>query len=135
MQSLGEPEIRNWIKPKHFERYVINEPLAEFNWNQKLRRRPSMKIFQGNRIISAVKPEKKHNYKISAIRTNDNNLVYADDMLCYKIQNVENLSFENYSVVLGILNSKLLGYTLFHISSQWGKEGGYEKTEIKKYRY
>ena len=131
MKSLGEPEIRDWIKPKHFERYVINKPLLEFNWNQELHRRRDEEIFQGNRVISAVKPEKKHHYKVSAIRTNDNNLVYADDMLCYKIQNLENLSFENYSVVLGILNSKLIGYTLFHISSQWGKEGGMKRPKLR----
>jgi hypothetical protein len=131
MQSLGKPEIRDWIKPKHFERYVINEPLLGFNWNQELHRRRDEDIFQGNRIISAVKPEKKHSYKVSAIRTNDNNLVYADDMLCYKIQNLENLSFENYAVVLGILNSKLIGYTLFHVSSQWGKEGGMKRPKLR----
>ena len=131
MKILGDPEMRKWIKPKHFERYLIKEPLAEFNWNQELDRRRSESIFQGNRIVSAVKPEKKHNYKVSAIRTNDNNLVYADDILCYKIQNVENLSFENYSVVLGILNSKLIGYTLFHISSQWGKEGGMKRPKLR----
>ena len=131
MEGLGAPEIRDWIKPNHFESYVINKPLLKFNWNRKLRRRPDEHIFQGNRIISAVKPEKKHNYKISAVRINDSNLVYADDILCYKIQNSENLSFEDYSIVLAILNSKLIGYTLFHISSQWGKEGGMKRSKLR----
>ena len=137
MKPLGKPVYKDLIKPGDFHRYVITNQLTKFNWSQKLHRKRKDRIFLGIRVIAPLRPLKEDNYKLQGIRINNDNLVHRDDILCFRPK-LENLSYENYKVILGILNSKLIGYTLFHISSQWGKEGEMKRPklrniDIKKY--
>ncbi|HEY0088640.1 MAG TPA: hypothetical protein VGB37_07340, partial [Candidatus Lokiarchaeia archaeon] len=130
MKPLGKPIYKDLITPKDFKRYVMTNQVSKFNWSQKLHRDRDYRIFLGCRIIAPVRPLKNDNYKIKGIRINNDNFVHRDDILCFR-PNLENLSYENYKVILGIFNSKLIGYTLFHISSQWGKEGDMKRPKLR----
>lgn len=118
MESLGNPIYRRLLTPTDFERYRITCELKQFNWNQKLRRKPD--IFSNNSIVLTRRPLEKDNYKLKSVFISDEEIVFRDDILSLIIDN-GNISIRDYLYFLGILNSKLIGYNLFHISPQWGK--------------
>lgn len=130
MKSLGEPVYKDYITPKDFQRFIITNQLRKFNWNQKLHRKREDRIFLGSRVIATLRPLKEDNYKFRGIRTNNDNLVHRDDILCFRPE-LEILSYDDYKIILGIINSKLIGYNLFHISSQWGKEGDMKRPKLR----
>lgn len=118
MESLGSPIYKELITPSDFERYRIICELKQFNWNQKLRRKPE--IFSNKCIALTRRPLEKDNYRLKSVNISDTEIVFRDDILSLIIDN-GNVSTEDYLYFLGILNSKLIGYNLFHISPQWGK--------------
>jgi hypothetical protein len=128
MKPLGKPVYKDLIKPGDFQRYVITNQLAKFNWNQKLRRKPD--IFFGKRIIFPQRPLQEDNFRLRCIGIEKDTIVHRDDILCIKPKE-QNLVHNYFKIMLGILNSKLIGYILFHISSQWGKEGEMKRPKLR----
>lgn len=119
MKSLGEPIWKTIIKSGDFESFCItNNNLASFNWNQELHRRRDEKIFKGSRIIIPVRPLKKDNLMFRGIILSDE-IVYSDDIISLKFL-IENKYIDSLEY-LGIINSKLIGFYLYNISTQWGK--------------
>ncbi len=115
MEVLGEENLKKLLTPNNIEKYQIKYPLNNFNWSQKLRRRPD--IFFGKRIVFPRRPLDKDNITLKATCVEGNEIVYRDDVLSCTLQN----EIDEYKALLGILNSKFFGYALFHISTQWGK--------------
>jgi hypothetical protein len=119
MKSLGKPILKKLIEPADFSRYLIKHKLKSYNWHQELRRRPDEKIFEDDRILIPVRPLKSDNIKFRGIRVHDN-IIHKHNILCIKLKGVQEY-IENYAPYLAVINSKLLGYYLYHSSSQWGK--------------
>jgi hypothetical protein len=119
MESLGEPVFKKLIEPADFKQYTILNKLKEFNWNQKLRRKPGEEIFNGKRIVIPVRPLKSDNIRFRGIRLHDS-IIHKHNILCVKMKLGKNY-VGDYSSYLAILNSKLLGYYFYQVSAQWGK--------------
>lgn len=134
MQPLGEPVYKDLITPQDFRRYFITNRLDKFNWNQKLHRKRNEKIFRGTRILIPVRPLKSDEFRFRGVNI-EREVIHKDNILAIKIKD-NNKYFENIAPYLAILNSKLMGYYFFLISTQWGK--GEEKratirnTDIEK---
>jgi len=118
-KRLGEPQLRDLITPKHFDRYVIYKEFEKFDWNQTLERRRKKEIFHGKRILIPVRPSKKDKLKLRGIRI-EGDQVHKDDITSLKILE-DNKPIEDYATYLGILNSQFIGYYVYQISAQWGK--------------
>ena len=121
-KSQGKPRNRLLITQSDFEQYYIKRQLGTFNWNRKLRRDPEKKlpnIFKGKRILFPMRPLKSDKFRLRGIRVNGD-IVHKHNILRFEI-NEGSTSIEDYAPYLAILNSSLLGYFIFHISSQWGK--------------
>lgn len=119
MKSTGEPELKKLVEPPDFCRYLIKHELKDFNWNRELRRRPDEKIFRGARILITVRPLKSDEMRFRGIRLSDH-IVHKDNILSIKVK-ADQGYIEDYAPYLGVMNSTLLGYYFYHISSQWGK--------------
>jgi Type I restriction-modification system methyltransferase subunit len=119
MVPIGKPLLRNIIEPIDFEAYYQkNQNLNQFNWNQELHRRRDEDIYLGSKILIPVRPLKDDNLKLRGIHLNKE-VVYKHNILSIKIKN-ENGYNDNYPY-LSLINSKLIGFYIFNISSQWGK--------------
>lgn len=116
--ATKSPNYKKLITPKNFQRYRVISELQKFDWNQKLRRKPE--IFFGNRIIFARRPLNKDELRLNAVRIQEDDIIYKDDILSVTFES-KFITTNEYKYFLGILNSKLIGYVLFHISAQWGK--------------
>jgi type I restriction-modification system DNA methylase subunit len=119
MKSLGKPILKKLIEPSDFSRYFIKNRLRDFDWNQELHRRRDESIFSGKRILIPVRPLKSDNIMFRGIRL-DENVVHKHNILCVKLKHNGDY-IDDYAPYLAIVNSRLLGYYFYHISSQWGK--------------
>lgn len=119
MEQLGDPEMKSIISPTDFQSYFQKSPeLKKFNWNQKLRRNPSYDIFTDSRIVLPVRPLKEDKLKLRGLHL-ENEIVYSDNVTGIKLKNEEN--YVNAFPYTALVNSKVLGFYFYHISSQWGK--------------
>lgn len=119
MEQLGYPIFKLLIEPTDFEPYYLkNKELSKFNWNQKLRRKPDDDIFTGSRIQIAVRPLKDDKLKLRGVHLK-NEVVYKHNILSLKIKD-KNVYQECFPY-LSLINSKLLGFYIYNVSSQWGK--------------
>jgi hypothetical protein len=132
MHSLGNPDWRYLIDTSSdFLRYgaIDIKKLIKFDFHQNLRRNPekdNVTVFKGNRILLAAEPYKIDNLKLKAIHIsndvnlttaiNTNSIVHKRNIVVIKLSNVS-----NKIPYLCCINSKFIGYYLYHISAQWGK--------------
>lgn len=127
MKSLGTPDWQQIIEPSDFEQfYQTNPVLGQFNWNQDLRRKPSEPIFKGARIVIPVRPLKSDRFLFRGLALKKK-IFHKDNILSIKIKN-DNIYLNNYLPYLGIINSKLIGFLFFQLSTQWGKGEGKRDT-------
>ena len=120
MVNLGKPSYKKIIEPNDFENFHIINKLEEYNWNQNFRRKPDLNIFREERILIPLSPTEVDNNKIRGIFVKEE-IIHKHNILSVKLK--ENYKYiKNLNAVLGILNSKFIGYYLNYISSQW-KEG------------
>ena len=127
MISLGEPIWKLLIEPTDFVQYFQkNTDLKTFNWNQNLERRREDSVFLGQRILLAVRPLKTDHFLMRGILLKDE-VVYKHNITSVKIKEGSDY-LRNYLPYLGILNSKLIGFMFFQLSSQWGKGEGKRDT-------
>lgn len=119
MKSLGAPLMRDIVEPIDFESYYQkSQNLNKFNWNQELHRRRDEGIYSGSRILIAVRPLKDDNFKLRGIHLNKE-VIFKHNILSIKIKNKS--GFINNFPYLSVINSKLLGFYIYNISTQWGK--------------
>ncbi|MCG8318365.1 MAG: SAM-dependent methyltransferase [Cytophagales bacterium] len=127
MKSLGTPDWQQIIEPSDFEQfYQTNPVLGKFNWNQNLRRKPNESIFKGARIVIPVRPLKSDRFLFRGLALEEK-IFHKDNILSIKIKN-DNNYLNNYLPYLGIINSKLIGFLFFQLSTQWGKGEGKRDT-------
>lgn len=120
MLQLGKPIWKNKIEPTDFDAYYQkNKKLKQFNWNQKLHRKRDESIYLNSRIIVPVRPLKADKLKLKGIHLTKE-IIFKHNILCIKLKN-DNRYINDNLPYLGIINSKLIGFNLFNISSQWGK--------------
>lgn len=131
MKQIGKPSHRKIVKSGDFSNFFIKNELGTFNWNQdKHRERKQQAIlFEGNRIILAVRPREVDNYKLRAAYLIQNE-VFSDDILCVRVIGNQIVTNENIKYVLGILNSSFAGYISFKVAVQWGK-GGLKRAKFR----
>ncbi len=114
---LGETNYKNWIDIDCFNQYEIYN-LKSYNWNQEFRNKRDI-IFESKNIIFPRRPLLKDNYKLRAVIA-DKWIVFKDNIVFLKI--IENNKFvDNYQPYLGLINSSLYSFVLYHISVQWDK--------------
>ncbi|MRT92486.1 class I SAM-dependent DNA methyltransferase [Ancylomarina sp. 16SWW S1-10-2] len=118
-ELYGTLQLIKLIEPNDFVRYKIINKLSQFNWNQKVRRRTDFKVFNGNRLIFPVRPLKKDLFQIRGVMLNEETL-HKDNIISIKLKKTDNELFQIGKAYLGLLNSKLFSFYLYHISSQWG---------------
>jgi hypothetical protein len=118
MSPTGPPWLRPLVEPSDFDAYFVKTDLGSFNWNQNLRRRPD-RIFEGNRIIVAVRPTGEDQYRLRCARISGSE-VFKHDILCVTAQKNDH-PINDYTTLLGILNSSFTGYFTYLTSTQWGK--------------
>ena len=127
MKSLGTPDWQQIIEPSDFEQfYQTNPVLGQFNWNQDLRRKLSESIFKGARIVIPVRPLKSDRFLFRGLAL-EKKIFHKHNILSIKIKN-DNIYLNNYLPYLGIINSKLIGFLFFQLSTQWGKGEGKRDT-------
>ncbi len=120
MKATGKSDWRKLIKPSDFSRYVIKTPKLDlFNWSQTLRRKPSDSIFEGERILIAVRPLVSDELRFRAIKVAEL-CVHTDNLLSIKIKK-NGQYIDDYRPYLAVFNSKFLGFYFYNLSSQWGK--------------
>ena len=107
------------IEPSDFIRYKIIKKITLFNWNQKVRRRTDFNVFKGSRLIFPVRPLKNDNFQIKGILLEDE-ILHKDNIISIKLKEAKGNGIQIGKEHLGLLNSKLFSFYLFHISSQWG---------------
>jgi N-6 DNA Methylase len=120
--EYGEPIYRTHIKSEDFNQYAINN-YRKFNWNQKRRRDGNEELFIGERILVAIRPTQKDNYRLRCVLLNQD-VVYFSDIIGFKVKNES-----SHNPFLGILNSSTIGYLLFNISTQW--QGGLKRDSLR----
>ncbi len=125
MVPIGEPDFRDLIEPNHFVRYRLVKKQKQFNLNQKMERSRDKEIFEGERILFPVRPLKSDNYRLRGIRI-DNNAIHKHNISCIRLKKNNNY-VDDYLPYLALINSRLIGYYLYHISPQWDK--GEEKRD------
>ena len=137
MRSLGPPIWRTKIEPTDFSQFHLKtEKLSQFDWNQDLHRKRNESIYNGPRIIFAVRPLKSDGILFRGLYL-DKPYVYKDNILSVKIKNPSTSSYvNNYLPYLGIINSKLIGFLFYQLSAQWGKGEGkrdtFRNTDVEK---
>lgn len=119
MALKGEPDFRTLIKSDDINAYFVREELGKFNWNQTLHRKREAKIFEGSKIILAVRPKPVDNLRLRCVTIKDNQ-IFTDDVLGAFLKKRNN-SITNLAPYLGILNSSFSGYFSYLIATQWGK--------------
>ena len=117
------PQNIKLIEPSDFIRYKITKKLLLFNWNQKVRRRTDFNVFKGSRLIFPVRPLKKDAFHIKGILLKDE-ILHKDNIISIKLKEANGNGIKIGKEHLGLLNSKLFSFYLFHISSQWGVGDG-----------
>lgn len=118
-EIYANPHNIKLIEPSDFIRYKIIKKLTLFNWNQKVRRRTDFNVFKGSRLIFPVRPLKKDNFQIKGILLEDE-ILHKDNIISIKLKEAKGNGIQISKEHLGLLNSKLFSFYLFHISSQWG---------------
>lgn len=119
MEQLGEPVWKEMIEPTDFERYYIKNKLGKFNWNQKLHRSRDSEIFQGNKIIVPVRPLKDDMLRLRGLIL-EQDVIYKHNIVSLKIFK-SGKEISNYTPYLGLINSQLISFLVYQISTQWGK--------------
>ncbi|ASB50342.1 HsdM family class I SAM-dependent methyltransferase [Alkalitalea saponilacus] len=118
-EIYANPHNIELIEPSDFIRYKIIKKLTLFNWNQKVRRRTDFNVFKGSRLIFPVRPLKNDNFQIKGILL-ENEILHKDNIISIKLKEIKDNGIQVGKEHLGLLNSKLFSFYLFHISSQWG---------------
>ncbi len=120
MKQLGEPLMKDLISPTDFEAFwQKNKKLDKFNWNQELhRKRKDESIYQGSRIILPVRPLKDDKLRLRGLHLVDE-IVFTDNITVLKLKN--NHEYINAFPYTALINSKLLSFYFYQVSSQWGK--------------
>lgn len=119
-----EPYYRTLIKSEGFDSFFLHK-IEEFDWNQKLHRRRTEDLYEGEKILIAYRPTRSDKYKLRCISYSDD-CVFRNDVLCFKVKGKV-----NYKAWLGLLNSKLFGYYIYMQSSQW--DGGLKREALRTY--
>ncbi|MEA3448581.1 MAG: N-6 DNA methylase [Bacteroidota bacterium] len=120
MQQSGKPDFKKIIEPGDFEVFFQkNKQLSPFNWNQKLHRRRDESIYKNSRILIPVRPLKQDKLKLRGIHVKDE-MVFKHNIVSLKLKKNGHY-IPNNLPYLGIINSELIGYYIYNISSQWGK--------------
>jgi type I restriction-modification system DNA methylase subunit len=120
-----EPYLRTLIKSEDFEQYFIKKQLSKFDWNQKLHRERTEDLYKDDKILIAYRPKRSDNYKLRCIQYSSD-CVFRNDILCFKVENIN-----NHRPFLALLNSSLMGYFIYMISSQW--DGGLKREALRTY--
>jgi len=123
--TADAPYYRTLIKSEDFDRYRIRNSLTTFNWSQKLHRKREDHLYVGDRILIAYRPSRKDQFRLRAIKVADD-MVFRNDILCFKMPDET-----DHDAYLALINSKLFGYFIFHISSQW--DGGLKREALRTY--
>ncbi|MDD3685975.1 MAG: N-6 DNA methylase, partial [Bacteroidales bacterium] len=120
MKQLGKPLMKDLISPSDFEAFwQSNKKLDKFNWNQELhRKRKDETIYNGSRITIPVRPLKDDKLKLRGLHIEDE-IVFTDNITVLKLK--DNDKYINAFPYAAIINSKLLGFYFYQVSSQWGK--------------
>jgi hypothetical protein len=118
-ELYGDQHFINLIEPVDFIRFKIIKKLSHFNWNQKVRRRTDFNVFVGSRLIFPVRPLKEDCFQIKGVMLEDE-ILHKDNIISIKLRKFNDEEIQIGKAYLGLLNSKLFGYYLYHISSQWG---------------
>jgi len=118
-EIYSEPHYIKLIEPNDFIRYKIIKKLSHFNWNQKVRRRTDFSVFKGSRLLFTVRPLKKDYFQIKGILL-DEDILHKDNIISIKLRESNGEEIQVRKAYLGLINSKLFSYYLYHISSQWG---------------
>lgn len=120
MMQLGEPIWKKKIEPTDFDAYYLkNKKLDLFNWNQELERRRDENIFRNSRIIISVRPLKSDMRKLRGLHLTDE-IIFKHNTLGIKLIDSKGYLL-NHIPYLGLVNSMVLGFYIYNISSQWGK--------------
>jgi hypothetical protein len=120
MMSMGKPFMRDIIEPIDFEAYYQkNKNLKQFNWNQELHRRRDEDIYKGSRILVPVRPLKDDEFKLRGLHVCDE-IVFKHNIVSLKLEKESKYISDTLSY-LSIINSRLIGFYFYNISSQWGK--------------
>ncbi len=126
MERLSkEPFLRTLIKSEDFDRYYIKKELTKFDWNQKLARPRTEGLYIGDKILIAYRPTRTDNLRLRCIQYEED-CVFRNDVLCFKIGNIS-----NHKLYLGLMNSSLMGYFIYMLSSQW--DGGLKREALRTY--
>ncbi len=128
MEMIGEPDLRPMIKSTDFDTYHLKEPLDLFNWNQTLRRRPESTLFEGNRILVAVRPKPEDKLRLRCVRINGNQVFTIEAFGIFFKKDKKPIV--NLAPFVGILNSSFIGYFSYLIATQWGK-GDMKRTKLR----
>lgn len=127
MKSLGKPIFKRLIEPSDFAQFHLLQPnLPFFDWNKDLRRKPIEEIFIGPRVLLPVRPLKSDKYLMRGVYVEEE-IIHKHNLLSIKLKD-RGSYVENYLPYLGILNSQLIGFLFFNLSSQWGKGEGKRDT-------
>lgn len=128
MAQLGEPRFLFKIEPQDFTQYLLcTDKLVSFNVNQEMERdRKDKTIFNGKRLLVPVRPLKSDKYRFRAIYVEDE-YIFKHNIISLKFKD-KDAYIEDYLPYLGIINSQLMGYLLYHLSTQWGKGDGKRDT-------
>ena len=120
MKQLGEPKMKDLISPNDFEAFwQKNKKLNKFNWNQELhRKRKDESIYHGSRIIIPVRPLKDDKLRLRGLHLVDE-IVFTDNITVLKLK--DNDEYINAFPYTALINSKLLSFYFYQVSSQWGK--------------
>ncbi len=124
-RTRPEKYYRTLIKSADFDSYFIKRELTRFDWNQKLHRRRTENLYKGDKILIAYRPARKDKYKLRCVHYSED-CVFRNDVLCFKIKNVN-----DYNPWLGLMNSSLMGYFIYILSSQW--DGGLKREALRTY--
>lgn len=119
MEMIGEPDFRPMIKSADFDSFYIKSPLSLFNWNQTLRRKPEPFLFEGNRILVAVRPKPEDRLRLRCVRIRGNEVFTVEAFGIFLKK--DNKPVANLAPYLGIFNSSFGGYFSYLIATQWGK--------------
>lgn len=126
MERLSnEPYLRTLIKSEDFNQYQIKRELTKFDWNQKLARRREEDLYSGDKILIAYRPTRNDKFRLRCVQYKED-CVFRNDVLCFKIGDTK-----NHKAFLGLLNSSLMGYFIYMLSSQW--DGGLKREALRTY--
>lgn len=120
MKQLGDPLMKDLISPPDFEAFWHkNKKLTKFNWNQELhRKRKDESIYIGSRIVLPVRPLKNDKLKLRGLHLKDE-IVFTDNITVLRLKD-EDKTINAFPYTAQI-NSKLLSFYFYQVSSQWGK--------------